>query len=200
MARMAVKTGFQGFTLSELLIALAILGVIATFTIPKVLSSQQDGKYKSMAKEVAGMLSDAYQAYRLKNTPAASTGNTNLTSYMNYVSVDTTSDLDTAQTLGGSVSCTAGTLTCLRLHNGGTLWMFNMTFNGNTSTNAIFFSFDPDGKETPGGAGPAESITFFLYMNGRITDEGGNVAPCADNSYACVAADSSKVPPWFSWN
>lgn len=41
----------SGFTLAELLISLAILGVIATFAIPKVLNSQQDEKKASVLKE-----------------------------------------------------------------------------------------------------------------------------------------------------
>lgn len=51
----------KGFTLAELLIALSILGVIATFTIPKVLQSQQNGKYNTMAKEAIATISQAYQ-------------------------------------------------------------------------------------------------------------------------------------------
>ena len=35
--------GAMGFTLSELLISLSILGIIAVFTIPKVLQVQQAG-------------------------------------------------------------------------------------------------------------------------------------------------------------
>ena len=40
-----------GFTLAELLIALGILGVIATFTIPKILTAQQDSKKWAIFKE-----------------------------------------------------------------------------------------------------------------------------------------------------
>lgn len=48
----------NGFTLSELLIALAILGVIAAFTIPKVLSSQQDERKRSTFRETVTALNE----------------------------------------------------------------------------------------------------------------------------------------------
>jgi prepilin-type N-terminal cleavage/methylation domain-containing protein len=50
---------FKGFTLAELLIALAILGIIATFVIPKIISSQQSGKKQAIFKETIGALSEA---------------------------------------------------------------------------------------------------------------------------------------------
>jgi prepilin-type N-terminal cleavage/methylation domain-containing protein len=45
-----------GFTLSELLIAVAILGFIATFTIPKVLSSTSNAKMHTAGKEAVATL------------------------------------------------------------------------------------------------------------------------------------------------
>ena len=41
----------KGFTLAELLIALTILGVIATFTIPKILHSQDNAQRAAVFKE-----------------------------------------------------------------------------------------------------------------------------------------------------
>src|SRR5687768_5229337 len=116
-----------GFTLAELLIALAILGVIATFTIPKVLQSQSDGKYKAVAKEAAATISAAYDAYKLKTTPTAATRSDDLTPFMNYVKVDSTTWSDDVPG-AGAWQCGGN---CLLLHNGAIL-AFNPgeTFNG----------------------------------------------------------------------
>lgn len=45
-----------GFTLAELLITLGILGMIATFTIPKVLAAQNSAKTKAILKETVASL------------------------------------------------------------------------------------------------------------------------------------------------
>lgn len=57
----------NGFTLAELLVALLILGVIATFTIPKVLNAGKSGARYSKAQEVAATLGAILQAYTLEN-------------------------------------------------------------------------------------------------------------------------------------
>lgn len=64
--------GQKGFTLAELLISLAILGVIATFTIPKILSSQQNGSLNA-STEIDSYFTQssldwaAWQCYRRAN-------------------------------------------------------------------------------------------------------------------------------------
>lgn len=50
--RQAAKTSLLGFTLVELLIALAILGIIAAFAIPKVLQAAQQDFYRAKHKEL----------------------------------------------------------------------------------------------------------------------------------------------------
>ena len=187
------------FTLAELLIALVILGVIATFTIPKVLQSQQNNSYNAAAKEAIAMVSGAYQAYKQQNTPTNSTSTTNMTPFMNYVVLDTTSVIDSKQTQT-TTACSAGT--CLRLHNGGMLRYNSTPFNAvSSSTSALEYLFDPDGKVTDGTTnGPGKAVNFFLYVNGRIVDR-GNSDP---NTYASgnnyPAADPTTTPPWFSWS
>lgn len=49
----------RGFTLAELLICLAILGEIATFTVPKILASQQNNQKTAVFKETIGAIGAA---------------------------------------------------------------------------------------------------------------------------------------------
>lgn len=48
----------KGFTLAELLIALLILGVVATFTIPKILQSNANSQRKAVFRETLATLAD----------------------------------------------------------------------------------------------------------------------------------------------
>ena len=70
----------SGFTLAELLIALLILGEISTFTIPKIIYSQQNQKYNAIAKESAAMISAAYQQYQYSGNSLTTMSATSLTS------------------------------------------------------------------------------------------------------------------------
>lgn len=102
-----------GFTLAELLISLAILAEIATFTIPKVLTSQQNGKYNAAAKEAASMVSAASQQLQYTGTVSASTTGSELTPYLNYVKYDTSgTQVDDRAGLAGrqplALFCTTG--------------------------------------------------------------------------------------------
>ena len=114
-AQIGVKTGF---TLAELLIALAILGVIATFTIPKVITAQQNRQANSIAKEAASMIAAAYQQALLSGTWTTNTASSALSQYMNYVSVlPSGSSIDRDPGNGGTGCVSNGV--CLKLHNGG---------------------------------------------------------------------------------
>ena len=199
-----------GFTLAELLIALLILGVIATFTIPKVLQSQQSNEWNSAAKEAISMISGAYQAYQSGNTATGVTTMGDLTPYMNYVAIDTTSDIDRNYSVAGSAPCNGGGTEhiCLRLHSGALMRLWKPAcFFSNGSLNAMVFMYDPDGKLTSTDAfGDGKRLTFYLYFNGRISDI-GNITPntTTATSSACIATSTSQpdptlVPPWFSWD
>ena len=194
----------SGFTLTELLIALGILGVIATFTIPKILSAQSSAQDIAATKEAAAMVAGALQAYQARGSVTTSTGMKDLTPYMNYVKVDTRTTIDAAQglttvTCGGSSGSVQ--FRCLELHSGAKLlYTVGETFGGTANTNAIYFYVDPDGRST----GTNKSPVFFIYANGRLTTWGNilnntQVMYTVDSTYDTYSANPARDPSWFRW-
>ncbi len=177
----------MGFTLAELLSALAILGVIATFTIPKVLSSSQNGQKVAIAKEFASSISAAYQAYSLNTTPTATTNATDLMALMNYVRVDSSSSVDDVPFFN-NINCAAAH-TCYTLHNGATAVIYNgsQPFGGTAATDYMAFQIDPDSTYSGSTTGDGKGVEFFLYFNGRIVSKADSTGNTAHN------------PSWFSW-
>jgi prepilin-type N-terminal cleavage/methylation domain-containing protein len=184
-----------GFTLAELLIALAILGVIAAFTIPKILITQQNAKYNAAAKEVLAMISGAYQQYASSNLITSATSAGALTQYLNYAAADSSSTIDLYQE--NTTRACGGGYGCIKLHNGGMLMWASAGFMGTNTTNAVYFYFDPDGQVTDGTTnGPGKSVCFWLYTNGRITSY-ANLSANTVYGGGTVGPISTADPPWF---
>ncbi len=57
----------RGFTLAELQVAMLILAIILTYTIPKVLASQQVSYRKTIFKELYGIFSGVFYEGHLRN-------------------------------------------------------------------------------------------------------------------------------------
>lgn len=188
---------FKGFTLAELLISLLILGEIATFTIPKVITGQQRSASNANAKEAVAMIAASFQLYSLNNQVTINTGPGDLTPYMNYLSIQSTGLVD-AEVGAGSYDCANSSFTCLKLHNGGVLHYANsaIIFNSLSSTAAIYFFFDPDGTYSGSTSdSPGKAILFFIYPNGRITSWDS----CASNTRGGYNPGGGHDPSWFSW-
>jgi prepilin-type N-terminal cleavage/methylation domain-containing protein len=188
----------KGFTLAELLIALAILGEIATFTIPKILASQQSQKFKAIGKETAAMVTGAYSTYQYTVGATSSTKMADLTPYMNYTSLDTSSLVDYVPTTT-SKDCSSSAI-CYRLHSGAIFWFWPgaLTFGGTSTTHALTFFVDPDGVYSGNTSTPGKSAQFFLYYNGRLSSRRNIVNPTAADG-SSFSPNSSFEPDWFSW-
>lgn len=175
-----------GFTLAELLIALAILGVIAVWTIPKLLVTQQNQQYKATAREIMGMVTSGAQFNKLKNGPGDTMPLENLTQYMNYVSLDTTSEIDLYQN-GATISCADAAYGCLKLHHGGIV----LCEKGNYLLKG--WLYDPDEKVTDGTTnGPGKSVYLVVGNNERFLEIGEFGAMLGDPSFR------QYTPPWYS--
>jgi len=186
----------RGFTLAELLIALVILGVIATFTIPKVLTSQQNGQYSSIAKEAAGAVSQAYTLYKSQNTVGVGNGMMDLTPYLNYVAVVTTGLTDNTQ---GNTNYDCSLKGCLLLHNGAMfIYAKGEYFGGTATTSAVWFDIDPVAGYS-GTTNTGKAVEMFIYYNGKITDR-GNILPNTQTNSNTYNPNTGTIPPWFSWS
>lgn len=179
----------KGFTLAELLIALAILGVIATFTIPKIIYAQQNQSYIAKAKEAMATISEAYQKYVSLNGLSSNVTANNLIQYVNYVRIDTTTTIDNSPGYG-TQTCSSSQ-PCLTLHNGAKLmYRNNEAFGGTTANRGLWFVFDPDGRSNS-----TPSLTFYLLYSGRVAGSGD--LPVISSSMLTYGAASN--PTWFSW-
>lgn len=192
-----MKIKFTGFTLPELLIALSILGVIAAFTIPKVLSTTSSKEKIAVAKEAAAMMKGAYAQYQLQATPTSSTGIQDLTPFYNFSEVVTSGLIDEREGLGSENCATAGRV-CLKLHNGATLMYFTtVSFAGTGTNNAIWFLVDPDSTYSGSTSGEGKAVKFWLYYQGRVTSQG---LINTGTTYSLGVSNPVADAAWFSWD
>ncbi len=194
------KRALAGFTLAELLIALAILGVIATFTIPKILVAQQAQQNKAVVKEAIGMVSAAYQQAQLAGVVNSNTRLSDLLPYMNYSKLDTALVVDSIPGWAGD-TC-SGSRPCIILHNGAVLLIEDTYFNGTNTTNCVQFLIDPNGKQDilTTADGPGKSIQFNMYYDGFITTRGQSKPNSCHSGYCNYGGNPVYDPAWFSWN
>ncbi len=185
-----------GFTLAELLSALAILGVIATFTIPKVLTSSQNGQSNAMGKEAMASLSQMHLVAQLNGTLSSTTTGIDILNSLNYIKTTTTGNLDQYNGFS-SIDC-AATTPCYFLANGGAIRAANESFGGTDGLRALRFWFDPDGEYSGSTTGASKSLQIFVYYNGRVRTR-GTIEPNTVSSTATSQPSTTADPTWLVW-
>ena len=115
---MRLKTGF---TLAELLVALVILGLIAKFTLPKILSGQADAKKKAVFREsIAAMKKAFYYGVQAGEVDDGNFG-TYMMDHMNHVKRCNTNAISQGCWSPDVDPAGQGTLPGIVLHNGACL-------------------------------------------------------------------------------
>ncbi len=151
----------QGFTLSELLVSLAILGVIAAFSIPKILTSVGESSARAIGREALGMIAESYQALRANNNGNVNRSTTAqaLINVMNFSRQEALAN-------GG------GTTARILLQSGATIGFIPAdNFDPGVLRGSIGFTIDPDGAGTVNGP-----VTAYLGSDGRTWLAYGNYA------------------------
>jgi prepilin-type N-terminal cleavage/methylation domain-containing protein len=175
-------TKAKAFTLAELLVALLILGQIAAFSIPKILSAQTNSQNKAIAKEIISTAASAVSIAQANGTLTTSSTFDSLTQSMNYVAVDTSSTIDGIPSGSGPMACNNVAYKCLRLHSGALLlYAPSATFVNTTGYVAAII--DADGRLTSQN----DSLGIILFYNGRVMD------------YEAALNNAAYTPTWFSW-
>ena len=170
------------------MICIAILGVIAAFTIPKMIQTQRNSNYNAIAKEAMATISNAYQTAKLNGTLTPNTRPEDLTQYMNYVAtVPWNMVLDYRPNFGGS---TFNCLNCIKLHNGAVLAPIQNSFSSPSATcppnGMVNYVLDPDGYYS----GVPDSLILTLTYEGRI----------GSRAYSCYGTNNTADDPtWFSF-
>ena len=194
-----------GFTITELLIALGILGVIATFTIPKLLNSQSTSAWNAQAKEIVKMVSQNYMQYKFEtgievgNVQAAYS--TNFTQFMNYVNVDTTSTIDHITGLTSLDCSDTANRRCIKMHSGGVLSMPRYNHFGVADPDHfVMIFYDPDGVYSGSTTGEGKSVVFDLHYDGAIFTSDQRVAIHDTFLWGSDPGwGADPLPDWFSW-
>ena len=146
-----------GFTLAELLIALVILGVIATFTIPKVLQNDADNKKDAIFKETISAL---YAVVRSANySQPSGSGYDYYSNNLNHV-VGCPSD---ASAEGCGAVGPGSTNPGLLLHNGAVILDINQPIDG-SNWGEDNITIDWNGSEGPNTVGDDQLYAVIIYM------------------------------------
>ena len=196
-----------GFSLTEVVITIAIVSLIAGITVPGIMTSANNNKRLSITKQMMSLIVDALNDKVESNAVDLNSGFQQFVNvaggggvqYTRYItsgaarSIDAPPNAVSLCNTGTPCTFTPGTdLQALTLKNGGLL-VFRTIFTFGTGADAaIPLDFDPDGEVT----GDRNAVEFWLYSDGRIRTARTLVAGTTNNS-GTITASATADPAWL---
>jgi hypothetical protein len=154
-----------------LLISLAILGEIATFTIPKILSSQQNAQKQLVFKDTIAMLNGVVYQGMLTGELTDSTYFTYLQTHMNYVKYCSNASTGGCWPGSSNISWNSSSAKGYLLHNGA------MITDVETSTDGDGVIIDYNGTAGPNLDGQDQMAVLLCWNGTYQTAKAGQVTP-----------------------
>lgn len=162
-----VSRSSSAFTLAELLIALGILAVIATFSIPKILMSQQTSKKKAVFQETVAALNEAFVPACLSGQITEANVGSYIRNHLNAVKICTDSMNDGCWF--GTDLVAQGHTEGVALHNGAVIaGLDDAVSGGNTGQDTLMI--DWDGSSGANLHGQDQMIVKAIITNATSTD------------------------------
>ena len=206
---MSMTKQHAGFSLAEILIALGLVAVLASFLIPKVLDAGDSGTHLNQVLRSAALeMQTAHTALTLNEELSGSHGLSELAAYFRHAKEDTTSLPNTeASNATATVTCSDSRVLCYQFESGAILFgsaTSEMTFSEPTdydlTDNTLWFVIDPDG-----GSGPERGVPFSVLGNGRVITANNRTASMRQYSpwtglHAPPILPSTDIPAWFEWD
>lgn len=174
----------HAFTLAELMIVVLILGQIATFTIPKLITSQQNSKKKAVFRETYSTLSEMLNVGRMTGEIVWDGPEWNTLAFkrLNHVKACPTNSESEGCWAPASATCNSSyDEPGMRLHNGATVVGFD-TDASSVGDYSDSFGIDWNGLEGPNIEGD-DQLCLSAYLN-----VGGSRAPGTIRSSSSTAS------------
>lgn len=211
--KLSLKNRFTiGFSLTEVVITIAIVSVLAGLTVPAIMTSANNNKRLSVTKQTISLIGDALNDKLESNAVDTNAGFAQFVnvagggglSYVRYITSGAQRTIDQPPNSIGL--CTTGSpcvftpgitnIQAITLKNGGLL-VFDTSFVFGTGVNAaIPLVFDPDGELT--GTGDRNAVELWLYSDGRLRTARTIIASTTTGAAnTAVVASSTADPAWL---